>query len=31
MRKVGTIALGLAFYAPMPIWLVYLAHAFGAF
>lgn len=27
MRKVGAVVLGLAFYTPMPIWLVYLVWA----
>lgn len=31
MMRVGTMALGLAFYAPIPIWLLYLAHACGVF
>jgi hypothetical protein len=29
MRKVGAVVLGAAFYAPIPIWLLYLAYACG--
>ena len=32
MRKVGAVALGVAFYAPIVVWLVYLYYATqGAF
>lgn len=31
MRQAGAVVLGLAFYAPVPIWLLYLAHACGLF
>lgn len=31
LKAVGTAVLGAAFYAPIVLWLVYLAHEFGAF